>query len=60
MSSDRTRQIQLLVEKVYGLTDSQMSWIAAIVNQFSLEHSYEIINSNLIDNCMVHQLNLWA
>jgi Type II site-specific deoxyribonuclease len=54
MSNDRTRQIQLLVEKVYGLTDSQMGWIEAIVNQFSLEHSYEIINSNLIDNCMLN------
>jgi type II restriction enzyme len=53
MSNDRARQIQLLVERLYGLSDSQINWVEAIVSQFTVVHSYEIIDSNLFDTCML-------
>jgi type II restriction enzyme len=52
MSNDIARKIQLLIERLYGLTDSPINWVEAIVSQFSVVHSYEIIDSNLFDICM--------
>jgi type II restriction enzyme len=53
MSNDRSRQIQLLVERLHGLTNSQINWVESIVSQFTVAHSYEIIDSNLFDTCML-------
>lgn len=53
MSDDRARRVQSLVEKLYELTGSQINWIEAIVNQFSVTHTYEIFDSDLLDDCML-------
>ncbi len=53
MSNDIARKIQLLIERLYGLTGSQINWVEAIVSQFYVVHSYEIIDSNLFDICML-------
>jgi Type II site-specific deoxyribonuclease len=53
MSNDRARQIQLLVERLYRLTDSQINWVEEIISQFTVAHNYEIIDSNLFDTCML-------
>lgn len=53
MSDDRARQIQSLVEKLYELTSSQINWVEAIVNQFSVVHTYEIFDSDLFNYCML-------
>lgn len=49
----RSQQIQLLVQKLHQLTDSQIDWIEGIIGQFLITHSYEIIDSNLFDVCML-------
>lgn len=54
MSNDRERQIQHLVEKLYELTDSQIKWVEAIVEQFIVAYDYEIIDSNLFDDCILN------
>jgi type II restriction enzyme len=53
MSDDRARRVQSLVEKLYELTGSQINWIEAIVNQFSVAHTYEIFDSDLFNDCML-------
>jgi Type II site-specific deoxyribonuclease len=53
MSNDRARQIQILVERLYRLTDSQINWVEEIISQFTVAHNYEIIDSNLFDTCML-------
>jgi type II restriction enzyme len=53
MSNDRARQIQLLIERLYQLTNSQIGWVEAIVSQFAVVHNYEIIDSDLFDICML-------
>lgn len=54
MSNDKTRRIQILVERLYELTDSQVGWVEAIMNQFSAQHTYELINSDIFDDCMLN------
>lgn len=54
MSNDKTRRLQILVERLYELTDSQVGWVEAIMNQFSAQHTYELINSDIFDDCMLN------
>jgi hypothetical protein len=38
MNSDTTRRLQILVDRLYEPTDSQVGWVEAIINQFSVQH----------------------
>lgn len=46
-------RIKLLSEKLFSLTSSQVGWVESIVNQFSVNHSYNIFDSDIFDECML-------
>ena len=47
MNSDTTRRLQILVERLNESTDSQVGWVEAIINQFSVQHREAIITQPL-------------
>lgn len=55
-TDDKKVQIKLLSEKLFSLTSSQIGWIESIVGQFSVSHSYSLLDSDIIDECMLESL----
>jgi type II restriction enzyme len=50
---DKKAQIKLLSEKLFALSSSQIGWVESIINQFSVTHLYNIIDSDVLDECML-------
>lgn len=49
----KASRIFQLSELLYNLSESQLGWIEAIVNQFKGVQDYRIVDSDLIDGCML-------
>lgn len=50
---DKRAQIKLLSEKLFELSPSQIGWVESIINQFSVKHFYDIVDSDVFDECML-------
>lgn len=50
---DKIERIKLLSEKLFSLTTSQIGWIESITEQFSVKHYYDVVDSDIFDECML-------
>jgi hypothetical protein len=53
MTEETFERIKLLNQKLHQLSQSQLSWIESIVNQFSVKRSYFKNEKGLIDACVL-------
>lgn len=51
--TNKIERIKLLSEKLFALTSSQIGWVESITNQFSVTHYYNIVDSDIFDECML-------
>jgi len=51
--ADKTERIKILSEKFFSLTSSQIGWVESITNQLSVTHYYDIVDSDILDVCML-------
>ena len=50
---DKKAQIKLLGEKLFALSSSQIGWVESIISQFSVTHFYNVVDSDIFDECML-------